>query len=122
MNNLGEHSSKTNQRYSSNERTNDPADTNLVTIHERINLTKEQCDVLKTICHTYEESISDYMQEALIEAMRFDIEEGNFCDNLLQKLDNNGKARSNSSSSSHPTPNPMNGDLDLLNELQSKRS
>ncbi len=113
------HSSKVNQTYN-NGRTNDPAISNLVTIHERVNLTKEQYDVLKTICHTYEESISDYMQEALIEAMRFDIEEGNFCDILLQKLDNNDKARNNSSSP--PAPNTMNSDLDLLKELQSKIS
>ena len=31
------------------------------------------------------------MQEALIEAMKFDIEEGNFCDTLLEKIDKDGK-------------------------------
>jgi DNA-binding winged helix-turn-helix (wHTH) protein len=49
----------------------------LVTITEKVNLTKNQYGVLNIICNTYEESVSQYMQEALVEAMRFDIEEGN---------------------------------------------
>jgi hypothetical protein len=32
-------------------------------------------------------TISEYMQEVLIESMRFDIEEGNFSDVLLEKID-----------------------------------
>jgi hypothetical protein len=54
-------------------------------INEKLNLSGSQYEVLKIICDTYKQSISDYMQEALIEPMRFDIEEGNFCDILLQK-------------------------------------
>ena len=38
------------------------------------------------ICNSYEMTVSEYMQEALVEAMRFDIEEGNFSDVLLGKL------------------------------------
>jgi hypothetical protein len=57
-----------------------------VTIMERVNLTKNQYEVLNIICNTYEESISQYLQEALVEAMRFDLEEGNFCDVLLDKV------------------------------------
>jgi hypothetical protein len=33
------------------------------------------------------------MQDAIIEAMKFDIEEGNFCDTLLEKIDNDDKSR-----------------------------
>ena len=55
-------------------------------ITEKINLTKSQYEVLNIICNTYEESVSQYLQEALVEAMRFDIEEGNFSDTLLQKI------------------------------------
>jgi hypothetical protein len=36
-------------------------------------------------------AVSEYMQEALVEAMRFDIEEGNFSDVLLEKLDEGNK-------------------------------
>jgi hypothetical protein len=58
----------------------------LVTINERVNLTKEQNEVLQMVCNSYGMTVSEYMQEALVEAMRFDIEEGNFSDVLLEKL------------------------------------
>jgi RNA processing factor Prp31 len=58
----------------------------LVTITEKVSLTKNQYEVLNIICSTYEESVSQYLQDALIEAMRFDIEEGNFSDVLLEKV------------------------------------
>ena len=45
----------------------------LITINEKINLTRQQ-QVLKIICDIYEISFSEYMQQALVEAMRFDIE------------------------------------------------
>ena len=58
----------------------------VITINEKVNLTKQQHQVLKVICDTYETSFSEYMQQALVEAMRFDIEEGNFSDTLLEKI------------------------------------
>jgi hypothetical protein len=66
--------------------TNNEDPSELVTINEKVNLTKEQNKVLQMICNSYEMTISDYMQQALIEAMRFDIEEGNFSEILLEKL------------------------------------
>jgi hypothetical protein len=46
-------------------------------------------------------TISEYMQEALVEAMRFDIEEGNFSDVLLEKLgEDDGKKETDSAQSS----------------------
>ena len=57
-----------------------------ITINEKVNLTKQQHHVLKIICDTYEISVSEYMQQALVEAMRFDIEEGNLSDALLEKI------------------------------------
>ena len=58
----------------------------IVTINEKVNLTKQQHQVLKIICDTYDISFSEYMQQSLVEAMRFDIEEGNFSDALLEKI------------------------------------
>src|SRR5438552_17016018 len=58
----------------------------IITINEKVNLTKQQHQVLKIICDTYETSFSEYMHQALVEAMRFDIEEGNFSDTLLEKI------------------------------------
>ncbi|MFY9967008.1 MAG: hypothetical protein WBL44_05400 [Nitrososphaeraceae archaeon] len=57
-----------------------------ITLNEKVDLTKNQYEVLKIVCDTYQKSIPEYMQEALIEVMRTDIEEGNFCDALLDKL------------------------------------
>ena len=108
-------SSNVNETYSKN-----PA-ANLVTINEKVNLTKDQHEVLNIICKTYQISISHYMQEALTEAMKFDIEEGNFCDTLLEKIDNNDKSKNNSPSSpASVAPDLMNSDLDLLKKLQTK--
>jgi|SRR6266496_4802906 len=57
-----------------------------ITVTEKIKLKKDQYEVLKIICDTYHTSFSEYTQEALIEAMKFDIEEGNFCDTLLEMI------------------------------------
>jgi len=51
-----------------------------------VNLTKQQHQVLKIICDTYEIPISEYIQQSLVEAMKYDIEEGNFSDALLEKV------------------------------------
>jgi hypothetical protein len=76
--------------------TNNRDPSELVTINEKVNLTKEQNEVLQMICNSYEMTISEYMQQALVEAMRFDIEEGNFSDILLEKLgEDNGKKKTN---------------------------
>jgi hypothetical protein len=59
---------------------------NVITAIEKISLTKDQPHVLKIIYDTYQMSLSEYMQQALVEAMRFDIEEGNLSDALLEKV------------------------------------
>ena len=59
---------------------------NVITVIEKISLTKDRHHVLKIIYDTYEMSLSEYMQQALVEAMRFDIEEGNLSDALLEKV------------------------------------
>jgi hypothetical protein len=46
----------------------DSIDDVIITINEKVNLTKEQHQVLKIICDTYETSFSEYMQQALLEA------------------------------------------------------
>jgi len=92
----------------------------LVSITEKIDLTKKQHEVLNIICNTYEESISQYLKEALVEAMRFDIEEGNFCEALLEKINSNKKTENNSPVSSPDSlaTDLMNSDMDLLKKLQ----
>ena len=75
----------------------DTVDDDIITINEKVNLTKHQHEVLNIICNTYQISISEYMQQALIEAMRFDIEEGNFSDTLLEKIGSEDSKKNNSS-------------------------
>ena len=69
-------STKSQSEISSNCRTKQDE---IITLTEKVNLTKDQHEVLNIICDTYQISISEYMQEALVEAMKFDLEEGNFC-------------------------------------------
>ena len=91
----------------------------MITINEKLSLTKPQHQVLKIICDIYETSVSEYMQQALVEAMRFDIEEGNFSDALLEKIGVEDSKQDNSSPSSSAslTTDFTNSDLDLLNKL-----
>jgi DNA-binding winged helix-turn-helix (wHTH) protein len=49
---------------------NKQEDGDIITITEKINLKKRQYKVLKIICDTYSLSISEYIQEVLIEAMK----------------------------------------------------
>jgi hypothetical protein len=106
--------------------TNSNKKDDLITITEKIKLKKDQYEVLKIICDTYQTSLSEYMQEALIEAMKFDIEEGNFCDTLLEKIDNEDKNKNMNnpvpSSSAPLAPNLINNDLDLLKKMQTQIS
>jgi hypothetical protein len=90
----------------------------MITIKEKVNLTEQQYQLLKTICDTYQMSLSEYMQQALVEAMRFDIEEGNLCDALLEKIGAEDSKKDTSPSSSTPlAPGFTNSDLDLLKKL-----
>jgi hypothetical protein len=96
---------------------------NMITINQKVNLTEEQHQVLKTICDTYQMSFSEYMQQALVEAMRFDIEEGNLCDALLEKIGAEDSKKDNHSSPPSPTaltPDLMKTDFDLLKKLQAE--
>jgi hypothetical protein len=93
---------------------------NIITINEKVSLTKPQHQVLKIICDTYESSVSEYMRQALVEAMRFDIEEGNFSDALLEKIGDDDNKKNTSSASLDP--DLMKSDLDLLKKLQTQIS
>jgi hypothetical protein len=63
------------------------------------------------------------MQQALIEAMRFDIE-GNFSEALLEKIGSEDSKKDNPSPSAPASlaPDLMKSDLDLLKKLQTQMS
>lgn len=68
MNNIrSEMSSKSESEIS---HTHSDKQDDFITISEKIKLKKDQYEVLKIICDTYQTSVSEYMQEALIEAMK----------------------------------------------------
>jgi hypothetical protein len=103
--------------------TNSNKEDDFITITEKIKLKKDQYEVLKIICDTYHTSLSKYIQEAVIEAMKFDIEEGNFSDALLEKIDNDDKSKNNSPPHSSPSSlgsDMIKSDLDLLKKLHSE--
>jgi len=58
-----------------------------VTINQQINLTEDQFELLNVISKAHDKSISEYIQKAAIETMKNKIEFGDFCDILLDKLD-----------------------------------
>ena len=90
---------------------------NVFTINEKVNLTKNQHEVLQMICNSYQMTVSEYMQEALVEAMRFDIEEGNFSDVLLEKLDEGNKRKNDNSTK----PSSMKDELSMKDGLDKLR-
>ena len=59
----------------------------LVTINETFSLTKDQHQALKIVCDIYQQSFSEYIQEALVQAMRSDVEDGNISITLLERLE-----------------------------------
>lgn len=110
MNKINSYSKMGNSSSSKLTHTDKDAVDDIITINEKINLTKEQHEVLNMICNSYETSISEYMKEALIQSMKNDVEDGDFCDVLL-KLDGNHRKNKNTS------PSPSNNDLDMLKNL-----
>jgi hypothetical protein len=58
-----------------------------VKINQQIILTKDQFELLKIISKAHEKSISEYIQKAVLETMKNEIEFGDICDMLLDKLD-----------------------------------
>jgi hypothetical protein len=115
-------SAVTSSNLTDNQNKNKDSIDDIITINEKVNLTKQQHEVLKTICNTYQISLSEYMQQALVEAMRFDIEEGNFSDALLEKIgvENSKQGNSSPSSSASLTTEFANSDLDLLKKLHTQ--
>jgi predicted DNA-binding protein len=59
----------------------------MITINENVRLTKNQHQVLKIACEVYQKSFSEYIQEALVQTMRSDIDDGNLAISLLERLD-----------------------------------
>ena len=59
----------------------------MITINENVTLTKNQHQALKIVCDIYQQSFSEYIQEALVQTMKSNIKDGNLSINLLERLD-----------------------------------
>jgi hypothetical protein len=119
--------SSTTQSKADNSNGDANKENDIITLTEKIKLKKDQYEVLKMICDTYQTSFSQYIGEAIIEAMRFDVEEGNLCDTLLEKIDHNDKSDNNNNKKDPVPSSPgsiasdlMKNDLDLLKKLQAE--
>jgi predicted DNA-binding protein len=63
------------------------SDDTIITINENVRLTKNQHQALKIVCDIYQQTFSEYIQEALVQTMKTDIKDGNLSINLLERLD-----------------------------------
>ena len=61
------------------------------TINEPIKLTKKQNEILTMVCDLYEMKVGEYIKDALIESLKEEITDGDFCGLLASKLDNEKK-------------------------------
>jgi hypothetical protein len=61
------------------------------TINEPIKLTKKQNEILTMVCDLYEMKVGEYIKDALIESLKVEITDGEFCVLLASKLDDNKK-------------------------------
>jgi len=62
------------------------------TINEPIKLTKKQNEILTMVCDLYEMAVGEYIKDALIEALKEELTDGDFCVLLASKLDDGKKA------------------------------
>jgi myosin-crossreactive antigen len=60
-------------------------------INESIKITKKQNEILVMVCDLYEMKIGEYIKDALIESLKEEITDGDFCGLLASKLDENKK-------------------------------
>ena len=67
----------------------------LTTINEPIKLTKKQNEILTMVRDLYEMKVGEYIKEVLIESLKEEITDGDFCGLLASKLEDNKKSDKN---------------------------
>jgi myosin-crossreactive antigen len=67
----------------------------ITTINEPIKLTKKQNEILTMVCDLYEMKVGEYIKDALIESLKEEITNGDFCVLIASKLDDNKKVDKN---------------------------
>ena len=99
-----------------NGRDNNSDDT-MITINENVTLTKNQHQALKIVCDIYEQSFSEYIQEALVQTMKSDIKDGNLSINLLERLDDGPDPGEGTKSETSEGRIETDGSMSILEEL-----
>jgi myosin-crossreactive antigen len=61
------------------------------TINEPVKLTKKQNEILIMVCDLYEMKVGEYIKDALIESLKEEITDGEFCELLASKLEDKKK-------------------------------
>ncbi|MGB6675013.1 MAG: hypothetical protein WBE34_21510, partial [Candidatus Nitrosopolaris sp.] len=59
--------------------------------NEPIKLTKKQNEILTMVCDLYEMKVGEYIKDALIESLKEELTDGDFCVLLASELDENKK-------------------------------
>ena len=98
-----------------NGRDNNSDDT-MITITENVTLTKNQHQALKIVCDIYQQSFSEYIQEALVQTMKSDIKDGILSINLLERLDD-GPTEESTKSEMNEGRIETDGSMSILEEL-----
>jgi hypothetical protein len=78
------------------------------TINEYIKLTKKQNEILTMVCDLYEMKVGEYIKDALIESLKEELTDGDFCGLLASKLDD-GKKADKSKAGDKAVPDQVNG-------------
>jgi myosin-crossreactive antigen len=65
------------------------------TLDEPIRLSKKQNEILTMVCDLYEIKVGEYIKDALIESLKEEITDGEFCVLLASKLDDDKKVNKN---------------------------
>jgi hypothetical protein len=71
------------------------------TLNEQIKLSKKQNEILAMVCDLYEMKVGEYIKDALIESLKAEITDGEFCVLLASKLDDDKKENKGDKAISH---------------------
>jgi myosin-crossreactive antigen len=89
------------------------------TINESIKLTKKQNEILTMVCDLYEMKVGEYIKDALIESLKEELTDGDFCKLLASKLDD-GKKADKSKAGDRAVSDQVNGNNHSLSSYPPK--
>jgi myosin-crossreactive antigen len=85
------------------------------TINESIKLTKKQNEILTMVCDLYEMKVGEYIKDPLIESLKEELTDGDFC-----KLLDDGKKADKSKAGDRAVSDQVNGNNHSLSSYPPK--